>query len=273
LLSRRNPRVPTYVAVPLIGALVYLALVYIAHRSVFHPSKYPEGPWEAQPQLHASDVWLDTADGVRVHSWWMPLEGAPWVTLHLHGNAGNITHRFLVYREILAAGSAILALDYRGYGKSAGKPTESGVYRDADAAYDHLLKIGYRPNQILVHGESLGTAVAVHLVSRRPCAGLVLEAPFTSAADVAGTVVPRIGPLLIRSFDSQARIGRVHVPLLIIHGDRDGIIPVRLAQDLFAAANQPKSFWLVPGAGHNDIWQVAGASYPERLRSFYASLH
>ena len=248
-------------------------MVYIAHRAVFHPARYPEGAWEAQQALHANDVWLETSDGIRIHSWWMPRDGARWVTLHLHGNAGNITHRFLIYREILAADSAILAIDYRGYGKSAGKPTEGGVYRDADAAYDQLLRIGYRPDQIVIHGESLGTAVAVDLASRRPCAGLVLEAPFTSAADVAGTLVPLIGPLLIRSFNSRGKIGRVHVPLLILHGDRDGVIPLRLGQDLYAAANEPKTFWLVEGAGHNDIWQVAGASYPERLRSFYASLH
>jgi fermentation-respiration switch protein FrsA (DUF1100 family) len=263
--------IPMYIVVPVIVAAVYLALVYIAHQSVFHPTKYPEGPWDAQALLRASDVWLNTSDGVRIHSWWIP-QDSPWVTLHLHGNAGNITHRFLIYREIQAAGSAILAVDYRGYGKSDGKPTESGVYRDADAAYDHLLKIGYRPEQIVVHGESLGTAVAVDLASRRPCAGVVLEAPFTSAGDVAETIVPVIGRVLIRSFDSRAKIGRVHVPILVVQGDRDEVIPPRLGQVLFAAANQPKDFWLVHSAGHNDIWEVAGTSYPARLRSFYASL-
>jgi fermentation-respiration switch protein FrsA (DUF1100 family) len=265
-------RVPWFVAAPLITLAVYLAIVYVAHQSLYFPAKYPEGSWEAQALLGASDVWLDTSDGVRVHAWSIPRAGAAWVTLHLHGNGGNITHRYPHYHEIQAAGSAVLALDYRGYGKSGGKPSESGLYRDAEAAYDYLLKAGYRANQIIVHGESLGTAVAVELASRRPCAGVVLEAPFTSASDVAGTVVPVIGSLAMWGFNSRARIGRVHVPVLMIHGDRDEVIPLRLGQALFAAALEPKSFWLVPGAGHNDIAEVAGARYGERLQSFYKSL-
>jgi fermentation-respiration switch protein FrsA (DUF1100 family) len=251
---------------------VYLALVYVAHRSVFHPAKYPEGVWEAQQLVHASGVWLDTADHVRVHAWWIGHEGARWVALHLHGNGGNITHRYLQYAAIRDAGAAVLALDYRGYGKSSGKPSESGLYRDADAAYDYLLKIGYRPEQIIVHGESLGTAVAVDLASRRPCAGVVLEAPFTSAGDVAATVVPVVGAALIWSFNSRAKISRVHAPLLVIHGDRDDVIPIRLGQELFRAAGEPKSFWLVPGAGHNDIAEVAGVQYRQHLETFYASI-
>jgi|HubBroStandDraft_5_1064220.scaffolds.fasta_scaffold83494_2 fermentation-respiration switch protein FrsA (DUF1100 family) len=265
-------RVPNYVAIPVIAAAICLALLYIANRSVYFPKKYPEGPWQAQALLHAADIWVDTADGVRIHAWWIPCDGAWFATLHLHGNGGNITHRYPQYHEIQAAGSAILALDYRGYGKSQGRPTERGLYRDADAAYDYLLKSGFRPERIIIHGESLGTAVAVNLAARRPCAAVVLEAPFTSAKDVAQTVVPVIGPMLIWGFDSRSIIGRIHAPVFFIHGDRDKVIPLRLGQNLFAAASQPKSFWLVPGAGHNDIAETAGASYPQYLRSIYERL-
>jgi uncharacterized protein len=265
-------RVPTYIVIPVIATAVYLALCYIANRSVYFPAKYPEGVWDAQALLRATDLWLDTADGVRLHAWSIPREGANLVTLHLHGNAGNITHRYPQFHEILAAGSAILALDYRGYGKSHGRPTERGLYRDAEAAYDYLLKTGVRPDQIIVHGESLGTAVAVDLAARRPCAAVVLEAPFPSAKDVAQTVVPMIGPMLIRGFDSRAKIGRIYAPVLFIQGDRDEVIPPRLGQDLFAAAHEPKSFWLVPGAGHNDIRETAGANYRQHLQSFYERL-
>jgi len=239
---------------------------------MYFPAKYPEGFWDAQALLWATDVWLDTADGVRIHAWSIPRDGAFWVTLHFHGNAGNITHRFPQFHKILAAGSGILALDYRGYGKSNGRPTERGLYRDADAAYDYLLKTGVRPDQIVIHGESLGTAVAVELAARRSCAAVVLEAPFTSAKDVARTVLPVIGPTIVWGFDSRAKIGRIHAPVLFIHGDRDEVIPLRLGQDLFAAAREPKSFWLAPGAGHNDIAETAGASYRQRLQSFYASV-
>jgi fermentation-respiration switch protein FrsA (DUF1100 family) len=265
-------RIPTYVAIPVIAAAVYTALCYIASRSVYFPARYPEGLWDARALLRPTDVWLDTADGVRIHAWWIPRDGASWVTLHVHGNAGNITHRYPQFREILAAGSAILALDYRGYGKSHGRPTERGLYRDADAAYDYLLKSGFRPDQIVVHGESLGTAVAVDLAARRPCAAVVLEAPFTSAKDVARTVAPVIGPMIVWGFDSRAKIGRIHAPVLFVHGDRDEVIPLRLGQRLFAAAHEPKSFWFVPGAGHNDISETAGASYRRHLQSFYERL-
>jgi len=239
---------------------------------IYFPAQYPGGPWDAQALLRAADVWLDTVDRVRIHAWWIPRDGASIATLHLHGNAGNITHRFAPFREIAAAGSAVLALDYRGYGKSHGRPTEHGLYRDADAAYDYLLRSGFHPDQIVLHGESLGTAVAVDLAARRPCAAVVLEAPFTSAKDVARAVVPVIGPMLIWGFDSRAKIGRIHAPVLFIQGDRDAVIPLRLGQDLFAAAREPKSFWLVPGAGHNDIVETAGASYRQHLHSFYESL-
>ncbi|HLY18138.1 MAG TPA: alpha/beta hydrolase [Bryobacteraceae bacterium] len=268
----RSIRVRWYVAAPAIALAVYAALSYIAHRAVFHPAKYPVGYWGAQALLGASDVWINTSDHERLHAWSIPREGAPRVTLHLHGNAGNITHWHARFREIRAAGTAVLALDYRGYGKSSGRPTETGLYSDAEAAYDYLVNAGYRPDQIVVYGESLGTAIAVDLASRRPCAGVILESPFTSARQVANTIIPILGPLLIWGLDSRAKIGGMHAPLLVMHGDRDAVIPLRLGQDLFAAALEPKSFWLVPGAGHNDIAEVAGLTYRERLRSFYDGL-
>lgn len=264
-------QVPWYIAYPLIAATAFGTLCYWANRSVYFPSKYPEGFWESQSQVGATDVWLNTADGVRIHAWRVG-QGDGLVTLFFHGNAGNVTDREAHFQEITAAGSSILMPDYRGYGKSAGRPTEQGLYRDADAAYDFLLKAGYRPGQIVIHGESLGSAVAVNLAARRECAGLVLEAPFTSARDVARTVLPVLGPMVVWGFDSREKIGRVRAPMLFLQGDRDEIIPLRLGQALYAAAPEPKSFWVVPGAGHNDIVETAGAAYSKRLEAFYRTL-
>jgi fermentation-respiration switch protein FrsA (DUF1100 family) len=248
------------------------ALHYFANRSLYFPSRYPEGFWGVQAQLGASDLWLQSDSGTRIHGWLIRLPESRIMTLFLHGNAGNVTHRALHAREITAAGSSILIIDYRGYGKSNGVPTEAGLYSDAEAAYQYLLSAGYRSGQIIVHGESLGTAVAVNLASRRPCGALVLEASFTSARDVAGTVLPVLGPLLIRSFDSRRRIGQVSVPILFLHGDRDEIVPMRLGQALFAAAHEPKKFCVVSGAGHNDIVEIAGPNYRQTLQSFYRGL-
>ena len=263
--------VPWYVAYPLIAGTAFVALSYWANRSVYFPSKYPDGFWDEQARLGATDVWLDTSDSVRIHAWHVN-HGDPLVTLFFHGNAGNLTYREPHFRQIAAAGSSILMLDYRGYGKSAGRPTEHGLYADARAAYDHLLKAGYRPGQIVIHGESLGTAVAVELASRLSCAGVVLEAPFTSARDVAQTVLPVIGPALVWGFNSREKISRVHAPMLFIQGDRDEIIPLRLGQALYVAAPEPKSIWVVPGAGHNDIVEAADAAYGQRLRAFYQTI-
>ena len=257
------------IAYPLAGACGYAVLYYAAGRAVYHPMRYPHGFWEAQAEVNAQDVWLRAADGVRLHGWLVDPPGARVVTLFLHGNAGNVTHRVPHMREIAAAGSAVLTLDYRGYGKSQGRPTESGLYADADAAYDYLKTLG-RP--IVLHGESLGCAVAVDLAARRPCAALVLEAPFTSARAMAGRVLPVLGPLLIFSYDSVPKIKRIRVPLLVMHGDRDTIVPIEFGRALFDAAPEPKTFWTIPGADHNDILEYAEAEYSQRLRALYESV-
>jgi uncharacterized protein len=264
-------RIPWYVAWPLLIAFGALALQFVAVRSVYFPVRNPEGFWNLQTQLAATDVWLDSTDHVRIHGWFVACPGSRRVTLFLHGNAGNLTHRGQRFREITAAGSSVLMIDYRGYGKCTGRPSENGLYADAEAAYEYVLK-NSRPQEIIVHGESLGTAVAVDLASRHQCGGVVLESAFTSASDVAGTVLPMIGPLLIRSFDSRQKITRVRAPILFIHGSVDDIVPMRLSRALFGAAPEPKCFWAIPGAGHNDIVESAGPEYRKRLRSFYESL-
>lgn len=262
-------RIPWFVGYPLVGACGYGVLYLAANRAVYYPMRYPNGWWQAQAQVGAADVWLRASDGVRLHAWWIEPPGARIATLFLHGNAGNITHRVTHIQEITAAGSSVLMLDYRGYGKSEGRPTERGLYADAEAGYEYLRSLG---KPIVAHGESLGTAVAVDLAAKRPCAGVVLEAPFPSARAVAASVLPVLGPLLIFSYNSASKIQRVHAPLLFIHGDRDSIVPLELGRALFRAAREPKAFWTVPGADHNDLVEAAGPRYRERLREFYAAL-
>jgi fermentation-respiration switch protein FrsA (DUF1100 family) len=265
-------RVPTLVGWGIAAACAIALACYFANRAVYYPLKYPNGDWDAQRMLGASDAWIETSDSVKIHGWWVEREGAPWATLFLHGNAGNITHRAPHMQEIAAAGSSVLMLDYRGYGKSSGRPSEPGLYRDSQAGFSYLLGKGYRAEQIILHGESLGTAVAIDLASRRPCAALILEAGFTSASDVAGTLLPLVGPLLIRSFNSLPKIRWIRIPKLFMHGDRDQVIPLRMGQELFNAAQGTKTLWVIPGAGHNDILETAGAEYARRLHAFYESL-
>jgi fermentation-respiration switch protein FrsA (DUF1100 family) len=256
----------------LLAGCVYGALYFLANRAIYYPQKYPQGLWELQPRAGAQDVELRTSDGVRLHGWWIPCLGSRIVTLFLHGNAGNITHRIEHARQITAAGSSLLLVDYRGYGKSEGRPSEKGLYRDADAGYAYLLANGFDPPRVVVHGESLGTAVAVDLAARRPCGGVILEAPFTSASEVAGRVLPLLGPLVVWGFDTRRKISRIHAPLLVMHGDRDEIIPFDMGRRVFQEAAEPKAFWAVPGGGHNDIPEAGGPAYQAKLREFYRGL-
>jgi fermentation-respiration switch protein FrsA (DUF1100 family) len=256
----------------LLLAVAYGLLRLVARSATYYPLRYPDGLWNRQQEAGATEVWLTTRDGVRLNAWWMEPSGARLATLFLHGNGGNLTHRIHHMRQLARAGSALLIPDYRGYGKSGGAPSESGLYDDADAAWQWLIDRGWKPERIVIHGESLGTAVAVDLASRQRCAGVVLEAPFNSAGAVAGTALPVVGPLVMRGFDSKAKIARVRAPLLCIHGDRDEVIAYRLGRDLYESAPAPKSFWTVQGAGHNDLIDAAGESYVDRLRKFYKDL-
>jgi fermentation-respiration switch protein FrsA (DUF1100 family) len=258
-----------WIAIALAG---YGLLAWGASKSLYYPMRYPAGDWGVQAEIGAEDVWLRARDGVKLHAWWVPAPGAALATLHLHGNAGNVTHRDLSAATIREAGSSVLLLDYRGYGRSEGKPGESGLYRDADAAYEWLIGKGYTPTQIILHGESLGTAVAAELASRRQSAGVILEAPFTSARAVAGRVLPVIGPLLISGFDTKSRLSKVRVPVFIVHGDADEVIAYEFGQELYLAASEPKRFWTIRGATHNDLHIAGRGEFVARLRDYYRSL-
>jgi pimeloyl-ACP methyl ester carboxylesterase len=253
-----------------IGALYGIAYL-IANRFVYQPVRYPNGWWDMQAELGARDVWLRASDGIKLHAWMIESPGNRPVTLYLHGNGDNLSLRPGHLREISAAGTSVLILDYRGFGRSEGRPTERGLYRDAEAAYDYLTG-RYRPEQIVVHGESLGSAVAVHLAARRPCAAVVLECPITSVTEMAARTVPVLGPLFVRGFDARRKIAGVHVPMLIIHGDDDRRVPYAIGRSLYEAANEPKQFWTVEGARHQNIVEVAGPRFRARLQEFYDSL-
>ena len=253
-------------------AFIWFMLRHLVDGLIYSPMKYPEGDWQSGSALGAHDVWFHASDGRKLHAWWFPRDGARFVVLFLHGNAGNVTQRLDHAEALLSAGAAVLLVDYRGYGKSEGKPDEGGLYLDAKAGYDELLRLGFAADRIIIQGESLGSAVAVELASRQRCAGLILEAPFSSLSEMAGTIVPMLGPLLIHGFHNLARIRNVHVPLLVIHGDADEIVPFSQGRAVFEAAQEPKRFWTVRGAHHNDLLEVAGAEYGARVAAFFASL-
>ncbi len=239
---------------------------------------YPMKEMESDPSrlgLSYQDVYVTAEDGIRIHGWFVPRKGAPLTFLIFHGNAGNISHRLGWIQMLHELGAHVMVIDYRGYGKSEGKPFEKGLYRDARAA--HAWWKGERAadhSRLVLIGESLGGAVAVDLAAAVPVDGVVLQSTFTTAWDMAKTIIPigLLQPLTSVRFDSAEKIRGVRCPKLFIHGNRDEIVPFRLGMKLYEAAPPPKEFYEVPGAGHNDLLWVAGSEYLARLRRFIASV-
>lgn len=226
--------------------------------------------------LAYEDVRLQTSDGVTIHGWMVPCDASDVTLLFLHGNAGNIGDRVENVRRLHEIGLQVFILDYRGYGLSEGSPSEQGLYKDAQAAYAYLLsRDDVNKERIAIFGRSLGGAVAVDLASRVPCRRLILESTFTSAADMAGHILPilPIGRLVTERFDSASKIDKVRAPLLQFHGTQDEIVPYQLGRKLHALAPDPKEFVPIPGATHNDTYFVGGRTYFEKIRSFLSEPH
>ena len=208
------------------------------------------------PPPGVSERWLTAADGTRIHAWQATRPNAAASLVWSHGNGGNIAGRVEVLLELAARGFDVLAYDYRGYGKSEGHPSEAGVYLDAEAAYDAEIQRGVPASRIVCFGESLGSAVSIHLATRRPCAAVVVVSPFTDLRDVAKFHYGPLGRFAGVRFDSLSRVADLSVPFFVAHGDRDEVVPYELGERLFAAAHEPKQFLRVPGAHHNDIFAV-----------------
>lgn len=222
---------------------------------VYVPAKYPYGQWHPEG-LNFEDAWFDSADGTHLHGWFCPHEKPKAVALFLHGNAGNVTHtaeslRTLHDRHQVTA----MSFDYRGFGRSDGIPSEAGVLADARAARAWLAKrTGVRECEIVLMGHSLGGGVAVDLAAGDGCRGLVLASTFTSMPDAAAHHVPYLPThaIMRNRFDSIGKIDRYHGPLLMVHGDRDRVVPFEQGRKLFQKANEPKKFVVNEGGDHMD---------------------
>lgn len=241
----------------LILAVCYVglvALLYVTQRALqYFPDRSRAAPATAGlPE--ADEVVLDTADGERVIVWHVPPRGDQPVFLYFHGNGASLRWRVDRFRALIADGSGLVALSYRGYGGSSGRPTEPGLVNDALAAYA-FARSRHQPARIVVWGESLGSGVAVALAAEHPVGHVVLEAPFTSAADVGAGhywFVP-VRLLMKDQFRSDLRIGKVTAPVLVLHGDRDRVVPIALGERLYDLIDAPKRFVRFPGAGHEDL--------------------
>ena len=252
-----------------VGWLLVVALMVALESSLIY---FPARELAARPAdygLEAEELRVTAADGVGLHGWWIKGRGETALVWY-HGNAGNISHRLENARALVERfGLDIFLVDYRGYGLSEGAPSEPGLYADGLAVYDEARAKGFAPGAIVLFGRSLGASVAVEVALAREARAIILETPFRSLPAMAREHYPFVPTFLVRSrYDTEAKIARLRIPVLVLHGDRDEIVPLSHARRLFDLAPEPKRFFLIRGAGHNDTYFAGGEAYFGAWRRF-----
>ena len=276
--ERHHRRLPMSLLSILIGYVLLLVLVRVFERNFLFFPNYPgrlEGDWEPAV-LVPEDVWLTSADGTRLHAWWIRAAHAKFTFVAFHGNASNIANRAGAYEFLRGTPASVLALEYRGYGKSEGKPSEAGLYMDGEAAYRYLVKEkGVDPRLLIAYGQSLGTAVAAHLAARPAVGGGVLEAPFPSASNPASKIywfLPGLSLLVYGQLDTRSNLKKISAPVLIVHCTQDPVLPFQFGKEVYRVARPPKYFAQIEGYCHEEACLVAPDQYRAALRNFLATL-
>jgi uncharacterized protein len=236
--------------------LIVFMLRWFEHSQVYHPNRVMAATG-AELGRPFEDAFFKAGDGVTLNGWFFPAAtNSPRLrqaVLLCHGNAGNISHRLDTCAALLATGVNVFVFDYRGYGRSEGRPSEEGTYRDAQAAYQWLRQKGFAATNIVAFGESLGGGVAAELATRETLGGLVLQSTFTSIPDVGAELFPWLPVRWLATirYDTRSKLPRIHVPVLVMHSRADELVRFHHAQENFAAANEPKLFREIEG-DHND---------------------
>ena len=252
-----------YALICIVARLLHRTFIYLPDRTRSAP--------EAMGLPEVQEITLKAADGVNLIAWYLPARGTKPTLLYFTGVAGCVGTRAEKIRRLQAAGYGVFMLNYRRYGGSGGWPSEAKNAADAASAYDWLWSHGLKPSEIVAYGESIGTGVATQLSLVRPVKSLVLEAPFTSIPEV-GRQVWWFLPLNLIMADKYRNIDHVknvRVPLLILHGARDSLIPVHHARQLYAAAHEPKTLAILPRGDHNNLFELGAV---ERVRDFLEGL-
>jgi len=238
----------TYAAILLAAYLGQRRLMYFPDRARTLPSQVGLPDVEERA--------LRTPDGARVMAWYGKAKPGQPTLLYFHGNAGSLANRAERVRRFMAEGWGVYMMTYRGYGGGTGSPSETANVADARLAYGALVQEGVDPASIVLYGESLGTGIAVRIATERPAAGIILDAPYTSIVEIAAQAYPflPVRHVLKDRYETHKYIAQVHIPLLILHGERDTVIPVTMGRELMALANEPKRLATFPNAGHSDIY-------------------
>ena len=250
--------------------LACVGLYFFQERFIY----YPLAELTGDPGLVGLDweeVDLQSEDGVRLHAWWVPAESERGVLLFLHGNHGNVSHRLELLRTLVDVGFSVLILDYRGYGRSAGKPSERGTYLDAQAAWDYLVREqGRAPGEILLYGRSLGCGPVLWLAQRVSARGLILENPFTSIAATGARYYPYLPVRLLTRihYPNLERVASLRTPVLFLNSKHDSVIPPEHSRQLYQRTPPALRRLVILDAGHNDAFLEDAVNYQEALESF-----
>lgn len=243
------------IAVLVAYAAVAVGIVLLQRRLMYHPNKHISAP-EQYGLLGVQDIMIKSKDGTPIQIWQREARDGYPTILYFHGNAGNLADRAAKFSAMIDYGYGLLALSYRGFGKSGGEPEERGIYRDARAVVDYALtQLHIPPKKLIYFGESLGSGVAVQMASENAPGLLMLEAAYTSVETRSAELFPYVlfARTLVRDkYNSMAKIRSVRAPLVMIHGARDDTIPLRHGRELFAAAHEPKSMIVYPDVNHTD---------------------
>jgi fermentation-respiration switch protein FrsA (DUF1100 family) len=266
-MKTRVKRLAAIVLLTYLGVCVLVAL--LQSRLIYFPTRgYPVTP--ADVGLTFEDLTLTTNDGISIAAWYVPHPEAKGTILFCHGNAGNISDRLHSIKVLQAMGMNVLIFDYRGYGRSTGRPSERGTYEDADAAWRYLTETrGQPPDRIVPFGRSLGGAVAIDLAKHHAPAALVVESTFTNLVDVGRLHYPLLPVRLLLSYryDSVDKVPLIACPKLFFHGEDDSLIPIENGRKLFDAAADPKQFVTTPG-DHNESGFTYSTEFTNRLEAF-----
>ncbi len=270
--------------------LFYGTFMLMENFFIYSPAKYPAGDWDTTPVRAGNglvakieDVEFAAPDGAKLHGWLFTPQRqdesgelreveTDWAVLWCPGNAGNITYRKDKAACLVQLPAAVFIFDYPGYGKSKGSPGETELYAAAEGAWQVLAQRGFKPERMIIHGVSLGSGPAVELATKVQPAAVVLEGAFTSLPEMAAVAYPFVPRFLVRTqFNNRKKIAKLTCPKLIIHGNCDRVIPFRLGKQLYQAASEPKTFYEVDGAGHDDVY-LQGRAYLDKWRELISRI-
>ena len=274
--SKSTRRTSKVIRLLVLLAVVYLVLRWFEHRQVYQPSR-PMDANGSELGRPFEDVHFQTADGLKLNGWFFPADKDSsrqhLVYLLCHGNAGNISHRLEHVAALLETGASVFIFDYRGYGRSEGRPSEEGTYLDGQAAHQWVRQRGFAAANIIVLGESLGGGIASELALREPSGGLILQSTYTSVTDLGAELFPWLPVRWLGNikYDTHSKLPRIKVPVLVMHSRADGLIGFHHAEKNFAAANEPKLLWEIVGR-HNDFLEAGRERYLDGLNKFLALL-